>query len=106
MTELDDALRRALGREEPPAGFAERVVHRASAPAPVRRTGTAAVVVRWAVAAVVVAAIAGGVEYRSVQRAREERARGEAAKQQALQALSIASSKLQLVQAKIKGIGS
>jgi hypothetical protein len=45
----------------------------------------------------------GGIQYRTEQaeRARAERARGEAAGQQVVLALQIAGSKLQLVQTKI-----
>ena len=98
MRDLDHELRRLLSRPEPPDGFAERVLRGARpvaqrpAAAPPRRH-----VVRWAMAAVLVAAVAGGMEYRG----RRERAQGEAARAQVVQALQIAGSKLQLVQTKI-----
>ena len=47
-----------------------------------------------------------GFQYRAVVQEREERIRGEAAKEQVIQALRIAGSKLQLVQSKVKEIGS
>jgi hypothetical protein len=95
MTKLDDELRRVLGREEPPAGFAERVLRRAeSGSRPARRIPF----MRWAAAAALVAAMAGAAQYRA---ARRERAAGEAAKEQVVQALQIAGSKLHLVQTKI-----
>ena len=107
MNELDDELRKALRREDPPAGFAERVMRRVNEQQPVRQ---AAVMrpsfMRWAAAAVLVAALGGGYQYRAVQKAREERARGEAAKEQVIQALRIAGAKLQFVQATVKEIGS
>ena len=105
MKELDDELRAALGRQEPPAGFAVRVLQRVDAET-VRPARSRAQFIRWAVAAALVAAMAGGMQYRSIQRERDERARGEAAAAQLLQALRIAGSKLQVVQAKVKEIGS
>ena len=112
MNELDDELRGALRRQEPPAGFAERVLRRAGDGA--RRTDHGQPrpafarqrVIGWAAAAALVAGIAGGVQYNAAKQAREERARGEAAKAQVVEALRIAGAKLQLVQTKIKGIGS
>lgn len=57
---------------------------------------------RWAAAAALAGALlAGGIQYRRVQR---ERAEGEAAKQQLMLALRIASSKLQLAKAKVNEI--
>lgn len=107
MDHLDDELRAALRRTDPPPGFAERVARRAAGTAGARREVWARrPVMRWAAAAAIVAAVAGGFQYRSVLREREERARGEAAKEQVVQALRIAGSKLQLVQARIKEIGS
>ncbi len=105
MTEFDDDLRTALGRQEPPAGFAARVLKRVDAEtSPPERSRPH--VIRWAVAATLVAAMAGSAQYSSAQRAREERARGEAAAAQVLEALRIAGSKLQVVQEKVKEIGS
>lgn len=105
MSNLDEKLRNVLRREEPPAGFADRVLQGAARgrrqPHQERRP-----FLRWAAAAIVVGAVAGGIQYRAVQNEREERLRGEAAKEQVVQALRIAGSKLQLVQAKIKEIGS
>jgi hypothetical protein len=98
MRELDHELRRLLSRKEPPDGFAERVLRRAqpaeqrsALPAPRRHF------VRWAMAAALVAAVTGGMEYRE----RRQRAAGEAARAQVVQALQIAGSKLQLVQTKL-----
>ena len=107
MNELDDELRKALRREDPPAGFAERVMRRVKEQQPTRQAPvTQPSFMRWAAAAVLVAALGGGYQYRAVQKAREERARGEAAKEQVMQALRIAGAKLQLVQATVKEIGS
>ena len=107
MNELDDELRQALRRQEPPPGFAERVVRRVNEQQPLRAAPvTPPSFMRWAAAAVLVAALGGGYQYRAVQQAREERARGEAAKEQVMQALRLAGAKLQVVQAAVKEIGS
>ena len=113
MRTLDDELRDALRREEPPAGFTERVLAEAADGSRFRAgtsrppaTGARRVVIGWAAAAALVAAVAGGMQYRAVQQAREERARGEAAKEQVVKALRIAGYKLHMVQERIKEIGS
>ena len=100
MRELDDELRHVLRREPPPPGFAARVVWRASRrQSPPRFT-------RWLTAAALVAAIAGGLQYRQFVTARAERAAGEAAKAQVIQALRITAGKLQMVRAKVREVGS
>ena len=78
---LDDELKLALRRKEPPAGFTDRVLAAIERPAavPVRRS-------RWraaAAAALLVALAGGGEAYRIVR-----------AKQQMLTALHITSAKL------------
>jgi hypothetical protein len=108
MRNMDDELRNALRREEPPQGFADRVLQRA-ARGQVQQRQTSRTdwpFRRWAAAAAIVAALAGGFQYREVRQEREERVKGEAAKEQVIQALRIAGSKLQVVQAKVKEIGS
>jgi hypothetical protein len=112
MKDLDGELRHALRREEPPAGFAERVMRKtirltASAkatavkkPDPTNITAPTPKLsfVHWAAAAALVAAVAGGFDYIAKEK---ERAEGEAAKDRVVLALQIAGSKLQLVQTKI-----
>jgi hypothetical protein len=112
MNDVDDELKDALRREEPPAGFAERVLSRVGerrqdaqggpgpfAPGVQAGPKGTALPVHWAAAAAVVVALAGGwLEYRALQR---ERVEGEAAKARVVMALHIAGSKLQLVQTKI-----
>lgn len=115
MKELDDELRHALRRVQAPAGFADRVLRRAAGE-PIgreREHAMAAVrpfvrrpIVQWAAAAAIVAAVAGGIQYRHVQNERAERAAGEAAKEQIMQALRITASKLQVVQAAVRESGS
>jgi len=107
---MDDELRDALRRVEPPAGFAGRVLERVrhedirlKADTAGRATGRSRVsiqaspLVRWAIAATVLAAIGGGAWYRVEEHRRE----GEAAKRQVLMSLNIAGSKLRSVQMKI-----
>lgn len=79
---MDNELKAALRRKEPPEGFTERVLVSCRAQRDIPR-GTAR---RWryaAAAAVLVAALAGGEAYRVVR-----------AKQQMLTALHITSAKL------------
>jgi hypothetical protein len=114
MKDLDQGLRDALRRESPPAGFAERVLQRAeedarrdeTPPPRLLRWSPRRPLVRLAAAAALVAAVAGGIQYRNVERARAERAAGEAAKEQVIKALRITASTLQVVQEKVREVGS
>ena len=110
MTQMDDELRRALRRVEPPAGFAERVLQnvssskRAVPASPTRPQVATAWPMRWAIAATLVAAIGGGLWYRADERQLAERRQtqqGEEAKRQVLMTLSLAGSKLQSVQIRV-----
>lgn len=109
MNYSDEGLKGALRRREPPGGFTERVLARIAAgeapqSAPQRESWLrffTQSLVRWAAAAALAALIAGGIQYRRVQR---ERAEGEAAKQQLMLALRIAGGKLQLAKAKVNEI--
>ncbi len=104
MNNLDDELRDALRRVQPPSGFAARVIARAHEQAPAHQRLWSAPVLRWAVAATVLIAVGlGGFEYR---RDRRERAQGEAARQQAIIALRIAGTKLKLAQAKVQRLSA
>ncbi len=105
MNRLEDELRNAMRREEPPEGFAERVLARASEKRQSVWTGVfASRQLRWALAgALCLVLVVSGVEYK---RAKEERARGEAAKEQLMLALRITADKLQLVQEKVQQHGS
>ena len=102
MISIDDELRRALHRVDPPSGFADRVRARIdTAPAVPpkwraadhhwRNTG-------WALAATLAIAIGTGVWYRAQE---QRRAQGEEAKRQVLLSLNIASSKLRAIQMKV-----
>ncbi|MGA3238481.1 MAG: hypothetical protein ABSG03_19475 [Bryobacteraceae bacterium] len=84
MDWLDDELKRAFERQEPPPDFAARTIARA-------RRGRALALPRWAAAAAAALVIAGaGYGYRWRQ--------GEAAKQQVLLAFRIAATKVNHIQ--------
>ena len=110
MNYSDKELKGALRRRGPPGGFTERVLARIAAEdaaqsVPQRESWLRFLtqsLVRWAAAAALAGAlIAGGIQYRRVQR---ERAEGEAAKRQLMLALRIAGRKLQLAKAKVNEI--
>lgn len=109
---LDNALKNALGRQQAPEGFADRVLTRvekqSASPDPVRRdswlTFFTQPLVRWAALAALATAMILGVVH--VQNVRRERAEGEAAKQRLILALRIAGSKLQLAKAKVNEINA
>jgi len=115
MSRFEDELRRALRREEPPDGFAERVMARIqnrdreaagvrAAAGPWRRLLAAfrAPRLRWATACAAAVLLVGGLEYRAQ---RLERAEGERAGRQVMLALRITGSKLRLAQARVRRIG-
>jgi len=115
------ALKHALQRQAAPDGFTERVMLKLekqrlealslAKSSPVPRDSLMAFftrpLARWAAAAALAAAmiagIAGGIH---VQNVRRERAQGEAAKQRLMLALRIAGSKLQLARSKVNQIGA
>jgi hypothetical protein len=104
--DLERELRDGLRLREAPAGFADRVVARAAAQGVViaRKSPSAWTgllrepIVRWAVAASLLIAVAAGGYARHEQ---ERRAAGERARQQVFLALRITSSALQAVHNKI-----
>ena len=120
MTRVEDELKNALRRREPPQGFTHRVLARA-AEIGSRQADHAwrelwlkifdqplapANLLRWATVTVLAAGlVVGGVHYRNVQ-VQRERAQGEAAKARLLLALRIAGSKLQLAKARVDQINS
>ena len=100
MSRLEKKLRDVLKREEPPAGFAERVLARTIE---VKQNARASILawrgLRWGLAGALCLALAmAGIGYRQAQ---EERARSEAAKEQLLLALKIAGDQLQFVWSKV-----
>jgi len=99
MNRLENKLRDALKRVEPPTGFSERVLARTLEAKQNARAGLFAWRhLRWGLAgALCLALVMAGIEYR----AQEERARSEAAKQQLMLALRIAGDQLQFVWSKV-----
>jgi anti-sigma-K factor RskA len=95
---LEDELRKALLREEPPAGFAERVLARAAAQAdaPAHRWWRLPRMRLAAVAACAVLLALAGAGYRQWQ--------GEMAKQRTLVALGIAGGELRATQIRVRHI--
>ena len=108
MSKWEDALRNALRREDPPDGFAQRVMAKVEArhAASGAWSGLAWVFhgprLRWATALASIALVIGGLDY---WRWRDERAQGERAKQQVMLALRIAGGKLRLAQARVQRVG-
>ncbi|MGB9458108.1 MAG: hypothetical protein WCB12_18805 [Bryobacteraceae bacterium] len=89
MDWLENELRRALARQEPPEGFAERVLARS-----VRGASDAR---RWlALAAMVVVAAGAGGAWRQHQ--------GNEAKQEVILALKLASAPVHRIQSEVRGI--
>lgn len=102
---LEDALKQALRREDPPEDFVQQVMARVAAenssPQPQRDSWLSLFMqplVRWAALVAVAAAMIFSVHVYTVRR---ERAQGEAAKQRLMLALRVAGSKLQLAKAKV-----
>lgn len=109
MNRLEDELKKALQRVEPPPGFAQRVLTEAAKQKQERkRTARSWFVwfapagLRWAIAGALCLVLASsGLVYRH-----EERKRGEAAKEQLMLALRITSSKLQIVTQNVRELNS
>lgn len=93
MDHLERDLGEALRREDPPQGFAERVLAAAAARTAARRRTA-----RWALAAAACLLTTAGIEQ---YRDHRERVRGEAAKDQVMLALRITGAKLEAIQAKV-----
>jgi hypothetical protein len=110
MSYLEEDLKKALRRVEPPAGFAERVFARASAPAPPGPSWWESIIVlfrppnvQWVALSLFMSVMipAAGV-YRKERQEREE---GEKAKQQLMFAVKIAGNKLHHVQQRVLEMG-
>jgi len=100
--EFEEQVREGLQREDPPAGFADRVMQRiaedgAGKVIPMRARS---VWRQWAVAAALLVIIGGGV---MEQRHREQEIAGEQAREQVMTALQITSAQLQRVNERING---
>ena len=104
MDRLDEELREALRREEPPDGFTERVLARAAAQ-PVRPGRWERFAgrfrlprMRWVAAVAMSLVLISGYAY---HREQQRRAEGERAKQQVLLALWITAHEFQIARAKV-----
>lgn len=111
MSYLEDDLKAALRRTEPPEGFAERVLARANGPAPAQPSwwDYLTVLVRpprlqWVALCLIVSAMVpvAGLQYRKERQARAE---GERAKEQLVFAVHVAGNKLHRVQQKVLEMG-
>ena len=108
MKDLENELRKAFERREPPPGLAERILARIepAAPPKPRWREDLFTFFRWPrlgwTAALVAACLLvtlGAVHYRRAQR---ERAEGEAARKQVIEALHLASRKLNVTWRKVQ----
>lgn len=110
MSPLEENLKQALKRVDPPAGFADRVLARAAEAEREKRArpkfwsgffGMGGL--RWAAACAlcIVLALSGTLYERDMQRRR-----GEAAKEQLMLALRITGSKLQIAQRSLRELDS
>jgi len=107
MNRVEDALKKALRRQEPPAGFAERVMARLEAPpAPGIWQRLAAWLyppaLRVAAFAAIVLLLLAGVQYERQRRARQQ---AEAAREQVMMALRITFDKLEAVRERVSEAG-
>ena len=104
MNHIDEELRKALKRVEPPDGFADRVLARVAEerarPGLLDRIRAwfATPQLRWAAAAAMCLVMVAGIAY---QREMERRAEGRHAKEQVMLALKITAKQLQVAE---KGI--
>jgi hypothetical protein len=89
---LDDELRSALRREDPPLGFTQRVVAQARS-GPARKSAMPRMIWAAGLAAMLVIGFTSVSEYRQVQ--------GERAARQAVVALRIAAEKLNMTRDKV-----
>jgi len=110
MNEIDQQLKRALRRCEPPEGFADRVLARVDKEPSLAATRAAWMLwrwpsssLRWAAVAALVAAAATGIGYQ-VREQHREKAEGLAAKQQVMLALRITGSKLRVAKERVKAV--
>ena len=104
MSRLEDLLKEAMHRREPPAGFTERVLSRIANERPIRNRRKSLFdlfrlpQLRWAGALAAMIALVAGVEF---YRQRQIRIEGELAKEQVMLALRITASELQYAKQKV-----
>jgi len=102
--DFEEQVREGLQRENPPAGFADRVMQRVAGDGARKvipmRVGKLNPWRQWAVAAALLVIIGGGV---MEQRHRQEQIAGEEAREQVMTALQITSAQLQRVNERMNG---
>lgn len=108
MNDIDNQLREALRRCNPPAGFADRVLARVAAQAahpvwPLGRFPLGWPTLRWVAVPTLAAMLMAGLGYH-VHELRKEEVEARVARQQVLLALRIAGSKLKLAKQKVKKV--
>ncbi len=110
MKSIEEELRAALRKQQPPEGFAARVMARVNTATPPKSARWTLIIAfvrsprwRWAVAGLAACLLLAAVV---VHQRREQRmkAQGELAKAQMMKALHIASAKLNLARRKVQGI--
>ena len=109
MNQLEQELKKALRQVEPPAGFAERVLARVAREEEEKKARwlrgpgwLGASTLRWATAGALGVVLAtSGILYH-----REQRRKGQEAKEQLMLALRITSSKLQIAAESIREINA
>jgi len=108
LNDIDNQLRNALRRCDPPAGFADRVLARVASQGK-RRAWTfhpfplGWPTLRWVAVPTLAAMLVAGFGYHSYEQRKEE-AEARVARQQVLLALRIAGSKLKLAKQKVKKV--
>jgi hypothetical protein len=104
--DIDEQLKRALRRCEPPEGFSDRVLARVQGEAPPTQRSIWTLwrmpSLRWAAVAALVAVAVTGIGYQIHERQEEAEAR--VAKQQVMLALRITGSKLRVAKQKVKAM--
>lgn len=107
MNEIDEQLKRALQRCEPPEGFADRLLARLEEKSSLAGEHPALRLwrwpaLRWGAVAALVAVAATGIGYQIRQR--QEEAEAKVAKQQVMLALRITGSKLRVAKQRVKAV--
>ena len=104
--DIDQQLKRALRRCDPPAGFADRVLARVQGQTPPTERSVWTLwrmpSLRWAAVAALVAVAVTGIGYQIHERQEEAEAR--VVKQQVMLALRITGSKLRVAKQKVKAM--
>ncbi len=100
MMDFEDQLRNALARREPPSGFAKRI---AAEGARRKMRAHRNFWKPWVAGCIAASLLAGAFEMRQLED-RRDRAKGQAARSQLLQALRITGTKLHHIQQRVEGV--